>query len=174
MRSHLPGGWPRVFSCAGANVTSPRRGAEPNTAEEDRGLRTTNSWGRGYCGGEPQHNVCTDSTPARQPASTPGVNRPRSARPITGQHRGTPAASTNINPRYQRDMVSATSHRTAPEDVRSEQGGIGTHRSWNRGQGAHEPPPVIAEPSPHFRVTITEDLQLLFDHETHVRGRCWL
>ena len=83
-------------------------------------------------------------------------------------------ASTNINPRRQQDMVGATSHRTASEDVRPEQGGIGAHRSWNRGQGAHESPPVTAESSPHFRVTITEDLQLLFDHETHVRGRSWL
>ena len=71
----------------------------------------------------------TDSTPARQPASTPGVNRPRSARPITGQHRGTPAASTNINPRRQQDMVSTTSPRTAQEDVRPEQGGTGTAAS---------------------------------------------
>ena len=83
-------------------------------------------------------------------------------------------ASTDINPRCQQDMAGVTSHRTTPEDIRPEQGGIGTHRSGNRGQGAHESPPVTAESSPHFRVTITEDLQLLFDHETHVRGRCRL
>ena len=53
-------------------------------------------------------------------------------------------------------MVGVTSHRTTPEDIRSEQGGIRTHKSGNRGQGAHESPPVIAESSPHFRVTITE------------------
>ena len=45
----------------------------------------------------------------------------------------------------------------SPEDVRPEQGGIGAHRSWNRGQGAHGSPPVTAESSPHFRVTTAED-----------------
>ena len=103
-----------MFSCAGASVTSPRRGAEPSAAEEDRGLRTINSGGedlRWRASTQRLHRLNTRS-------ATTSIN-PKSEQTTVGTTdrwtalRDAGRASTNINPRRQQDMVSVTSHRTA-------------------------------------------------------------
>ena len=100
------------------------------------------------------HRLDTRSATA---SINPRVNRPRSARPIAGLTEGRRPRVNQHQPQASTGHGQRDQSPDSPEDVRPEQGGVGTHRSWNRGQGAHGSPPVTAESSPHFRVTITED-----------------
>ena len=115
-----------MFSCAGANVTSPRRGAEPTTAEEDRGLRTINSGGEDIA----VASLNTPSAQTQHPLSN-SQHQPQGQQTTVGTTdrwtslRDAGRASTDINPRCQQDMAGVTSHRTTPEDIsRALHGGV--------------------------------------------------